>query len=188
MTSQGPVAQSAAGQLESATLSQETDGPAQRNSSARAPSPKQEKSITHSPASTHYHQVEGALGDILWALICVSVPMLILTAVFTGLVYTYEVSNRPGVDSNLLSTRSSLDSDVYYIDYSATRLITVSSWTSTVTSFTSTCIMTLVSYPLAKSYLRRSQSGPTDGLPTTYQLRLIVGLVSGGFGALFSWL
>jgi hypothetical protein len=133
-------------------------------------------------------KIGGAILDITWALTCLSLPMLVLTAIFLGLVYGYEVSNKPGASTDLLGRTSSLqDGSAYYIDYSATRLITVSSWTSTVTSFTVTFIMVLASYPLAKDFMKKSQSGAIESLPTTYQLSLIVGLLQGGLEPLWSW-
>jgi len=48
--------------------------------------------------------------------------------------------------------------------------------------------MALVSYPLARTYVRKSTGGSLDSLPTVYQLRLIIGLLGGGFGALWSWI
>ncbi|KAJ9609994.1 hypothetical protein H2200_006324 [Cladophialophora chaetospira] len=141
------------------------------------------------PTATHVAHIEGALRDIIWSLSCVSLPMLILTATFIGLVYTHKVSNDSSGARNLFSDgTSSADDNAYYINYSATRLITVSSWTSTVTSFASTFVMALCSYPLAKSYLKRSEGGSIQSLPTAYQLRLIIGLIGGGLGALWSWL
>lgn len=138
------------------------------------------------------HRITGALQEIIWSFICVSVPMFVLTGIFMGLVYGYLVSEDPltSDDYDVFGQRPEPydQAAYYYIDYSATRLITVSSWTSTVTSFTSTFVMALVSYPLAKSYQNKSEAGTTDELPTTYQFRLIIGLLGGSLGSLWSWL
>ncbi|KEF62440.1 uncharacterized protein A1O9_00412 [Exophiala aquamarina CBS 119918] len=143
-------------------------------------------------ANPSLHRITGALGEIIWSLTCLSVPMIVLTGIFIGLVYGYLVSEDPltSNDEAIFGERpESYDQSVYYyINYSATRLITVSSWTSTVTSFTSTFVMALVSYPLAKSYLSKSEAGTANELPTTYQFRLIIGLLGGSLGSLWSWL
>ncbi|KIX93097.1 uncharacterized protein Z520_11154 [Fonsecaea multimorphosa CBS 102226] len=133
-------------------------------------------------------RLDGAIADILWALMCLSLPMLVLTAIFVGLVYGYEVSSDPEISENLLGVSTVRNRSAYYVDFSATRLITVSSWTSTVTSLTSAFVMVLTSYPLAKDYIRRSNLGEVESLPTVYQLKLIIGLLGGGFGPLWSWL
>ncbi|OAP64018.1 hypothetical protein AYL99_03245 [Fonsecaea erecta] len=133
-------------------------------------------------------RLEGAIADIIWALMCLSLPMLVLTGIFIGLVYGYEVSNSPEDAANLLGISSARNKSAYYVDFSATRLITVSSWTSTVTSLTSAFVMVLTSYPLAKDYIKRSNLGQVDTLPTVYQFKLIIGLLGGGIGPLWSWL
>ena len=108
--------------------------------------------------NTEGHKIGGSTLDILWALTCLGLPMLVLTAIFLGLVYGYEISNGSKASTDLLGRPSSVqDSSAYYVDYSATRLATVSSWTSTVTSFTVTFIMVLVSYPLAKGSSQKVQ-------------------------------
>jgi hypothetical protein len=132
--------------------------------------------------------IGGSTLDIVWALTCLSLPMLVLTAIFLGLVYGYEISSNPDASTDLLGRISSIsDGSAYYVDYSATRLATVSSWTSTAISFTTTFIMVLVSYPLAKNFMRRSKSGVIDSLPTAYQFNLIIGLLQGGLGPLWEW-
>ncbi|KAJ9615147.1 hypothetical protein H2200_001221 [Cladophialophora chaetospira] len=136
----------------------------------------------------HSQKIGGAILDITWALTCLSLPMVVLTAIFIGLVYGYKVSNSRDASTDLTGRRSSLDGSAYYVDYSATRLVTVSSWTSTVASFTTTFVMVLVSYPLARDFLRKSKSGSPESLPTPYQLSLIIGLLQGGFGPFWSWL
>ena len=133
-------------------------------------------------------KIGGAILDITWALTCLSLPMIVLTAIFIGLVYRFEVSNDSKNSIDLLGRTASLqDRSVYYVDFSATRLVTVSSWTSTVTSLTTTFVMVLVSYPLAKDFLRKSKLGTSGSLPTAYQLSLIIGLLQGGFGPFLSW-
>ncbi|OQV08900.1 hypothetical protein CLAIMM_13109 [Cladophialophora immunda] len=133
-------------------------------------------------------RLEGAIADIVWALTCLSLPMLVLTAIFVGLVYVYEVSRTPEASENLVGISSVRDNSAYYVDFNATRLITVSSWTSTATSLTAAFFMVLISYPLAKDYIRRSNSEGVDALPTVYQFKLIIGLLGGGVGPLWSWL
>lgn len=149
---------------------------------------------TQEKTSSTYEQpppqiIGGAIFEITWALICLSLPMLVLTAVFLGFVYGYEISNSDGASQNLLgdSSLSIRDSSAYYIDYSATRLATISSWTSTATSFTTTFVMVLISYPLARDFVKKSNSGALDSLPTPYQLNLIIGILQGGYGPLWSW-
>ena len=146
------------------------------------------KPASFSPKASSAYDIGGSHLDIFWALTCVSLPMLLVTGIFIGLVYANQVSNSDDSSENPLGTGLSADSAAYYVNYSAPRLITVSSWASTVASFTATFLMVLVSYPVAKSYSKDSNSGSTESLPTVYQLRLIIGVLGGGIGALWSWL
>ncbi|KAJ9602514.1 hypothetical protein H2200_013057 [Cladophialophora chaetospira] len=140
------------------------------------------------PNALSAYDIGGSHRDIFWALTCVSLPMLLVTGIFIGLVYANRVSNSADSAENPLATDLPNDSAAYYVNYSAPRLITVSSWASTVASFTATFLMVLISYPVAKNYLRDSKAGSAESLPTVYQLRLIIGVLGGGIGALWSWL
>jgi hypothetical protein len=168
-------------------ISTHYDHPPQFTNSITSPDPH---NVAAKATARHEQapRIGGAVLDIIWAMTCLSLPMLVLTAIFIGLVYGYEVSNNDS-SSDLLGASISFPSgSAYYVDYSATRLLTISSWTSTVASFTTTFVMVLVSYPLAKSFCKKSASGVVDALPTTYQLNLIIGLISGGWGPLWQWL
>lgn len=150
--------------------------------------PSQAEAANPLRTTSKVYDIGGCHRDIFWALTCVSLPMLLVTGIFIGLVYANQVASGTDAAENPLGTGLRSDSTVYYVKYSAPRLITVSSWASTAASLTSTFIMGLVSYPVAKSYWRGSRSGPMENLPTTYQLRLIIGALGGGIGALWSWL
>lgn len=119
-------------------------------------------------------RLEGAIEDITLALLTITLPMFTLTGVFLGLVYTNKVANPPG------------DSSAYYIDYSATRLATVSSWTSTATSLIFPFSATLLAYPMAKSFYQRSSAPDPSQLPTPYQLSIMIGLLGGGLGPMWT--
>jgi ABC-type spermidine/putrescine transport system permease subunit I len=129
--------------------------------------------------------LQGAKKDILLSLAIIFVPNLILTAVLLGLVFHYQVpqthSELPGVPDPLAR-----ESSAYLVDFSATKLLTVASWTSTLSSLLPSFAMALVSFPVARKIANASKNKRTDDLPTPYQhaarriiwLRgIIVGLV-----------
>ena len=134
--------------------------------------PPKEKRL--SPRETT--QVDGAVRDIVLSLLSVALPMFALTAIFLGLVYANQVETPPDESGT-----------AYYVNYSATRLITVSSWTSTATSLILPFAATLLAYPVARSFQQDSATSSTDRLPTPYQLNLIVSLLSGGPGPLWEY-
>lgn len=187
MASQAPIAQQTEHGDEPRS-EPATNRPNQAVTEQASASQRQSARASILSSTSNAYNIGGSYRDIFWALTCVSLPMLLVTGIFIGLVYANQVSNHDDLGANPLSTSQSTDSAAYYIAYSAPRLITVSSWASTVASFTATFIMVLVSYPIAKSYANDSKSGSIEKVPTAYQLRLIIGVLGGGLGSLWSWL
>lgn len=76
--------------------------------------------------------ISGALKDILIASKILVVPILTLSGVFLALIFSNRLQDdSPFFDDGVDSTINS-DGAAYYVNYKATRLITVASWTSTV--------------------------------------------------------
>ena len=107
--------------------------------------------------------------DITLACLVICIPMLVLSAGLLGIIYAYRVIQR---DSDLLFSESpggvDMDPSVYLVNYSATRLITIASWTSSVAPLLPGFVMTLLSFPAARRFLRTSQAGQEHSLPTPY--------------------
>lgn len=130
-------------------------------------------------------RISGALTDILMALMVLSVPMLALSAVLLTLIFKHRVSSEsPSLDTSIDQTMS-LDDNAYYINYNATRLITVASWSSTVAPLLPSFVMTLLSFPIAKRVLEMSVAERKEGLATPYQTSLLLGLYGGSIGSLW---
>ena len=131
--------------------------------------------------------LQGARKDILLSLAIIFVPNVILTAILLGLVFHYQVPQTyfelPGVPEPLAR-----ESSAYLINFSATKLLTVASWTSTLSSLLPSFVMVLVSYPIARTILDASKDKKTDDLPTPYQLSMLLGTLNGTFGSLWNWL
>ena len=130
-----------------------------------------------------------AYADIVFACLVISFPMLVLSAGLLGIIYAYRVVQ---TDSDLLFSESSdgvdVDPSAYLVNYSATRLITIASWTSSVAPLLPGFVMTLLSFPAARRFLRTSQAGQDQSLPTPYQLGLYLQLLNGGVGSLWQWI
>jgi hypothetical protein len=128
----------------------------------------------------------GAYAEILMALGIITIPMLVLSLLLLCLIYHYQVKQSP---SNLLgpASQTAPDSDAFLINFSATRLITVASWSSTCAPMLPTFAMTLISYPTARRILASSQRREVAKLPTPYQLSLLLGLFTGSLGSLWDW-
>jgi hypothetical protein len=130
--------------------------------------------------------LQGGKKDILFSVTIIVVPMVILTALLLGLIIQNQVpqtySALPGVPDPLAT-----ESSAFLVDFSATRLLTVASWTSTVASLLPSFVMVLVSYPVARAILNASKKKNTDDLPTPYQLSMLFGVLSGSIGSLWNW-
>jgi len=130
--------------------------------------------------------LQGGKKDILFSVAVIVVPMVILTALLLGLIIQNQVpqtySALPGVPDPLAREPSA-----FLVDFSATRLLTVASWTSTVSSLLPSFVMVLVSYPVARTILNASKEKNTDDLPTPYQLSMLLGVLSGSIGSLWNW-
>ena len=133
-------------------------------------------------------RIHGAVKEAIIACLILILPMVALTAVFLGLVYAKLIRDR-SLDSPLaLLLPPSLSSgSAYLVNYSATRLITVSSWTSTATTLIMPSAMVLLSFPIARSLRKSSAQEEHADLPSPYQLNLIIGMLGGGFSSLWQF-
>jgi hypothetical protein len=130
--------------------------------------------------------LQGGKNDILLSLAVIVIPMVILTAVLLGLIAYNQVpqtySALPGIPDPLAR-----ESSAFLVDFSATRLLAVASWMSTVSSLLPSFAMLLFSYRVARTILNASKEKNTDNLPTPYQLSMLLDVLSGSIGSLWSW-
>ena len=114
--------------------------------------------------------------EILGASLILIIPMLVLTAVLLSLIYTHlmpDYNSRWGTTSQTLRPLG----DAYYINYGATRLVFISSVSSTLAPFLISAAMLLFSFPLARSIAQNSDRDATAKLPCPYQLELLIEVV-----------
>jgi hypothetical protein len=131
--------------------------------------------------------LQGGKNDILLTLAIIFVPNVILTAVLLSLIFHYQIpqtySVLPGVPDPL-----SRESSAFLADFNATKLLTVASWTSTLSSLLPSFAMVLVSFPVARNMVNASKDKRTNDLPTPYQLSMLLGVLNGSMGSLWAWL
>ncbi|KAK5557546.1 hypothetical protein LTR46_004574 [Exophiala xenobiotica] len=138
-------------------------------------------------AKDHDAQMSGRLIDIWTASTIITIPMLAFSAALLGLVYRYRVTHSIPTDDRLRSSDTTDEPGVYYVNLSATVLIFISSWSSSLGPLLLSFLMTLASYPLARHFWQniQQQKGP---LPTPFQFALSLKFIGGGgWGALYSW-
>ena len=137
-----------------------------------APSYRSQGRPSHGSLSEH---TSSPYSDIALACAAISLPMIALSGVLLGLIFAYQVAPNS-------------DPGAYLVDFSATRLITIASWSSSVAPFLPGFVMTLLSFPAARHLQKSSEWERSASLPTPYQLNLYLQLLSGGVGALWQWM
>jgi hypothetical protein len=125
----------------------------------------------------------GRYTDVLLAFVAIVIPMVLFPAVLLSLVFAHRVADSTTALPGSI-TRQNPHS--YYVAFSATTLVFIASWSSTLALSLVTSVMLLFSYPVAARVIRRSEAGQLAALPTPYQLSLLVGFIGGGFGALWN--
>jgi hypothetical protein len=126
--------------------------------------------------------------EIMLASAMVIIPMLALSVVLIVLVHNHLVPDNSSTYLTGNSTGIPLGS-AYYIDYSATRLVFISSLSSTLATLFISAAMCLFSYPVAYYISRKSDhnEGNSGKLPSPYQLGLLIKTLDGRLTALWFW-
>lgn len=136
--------------------------------------------------SRERQNLQGAISDILTSLAVIVIPAVLLTAVLLGLITHNQVQQTYSALLGVPNPQAT-DSTALFVDFSATRLLTVASWISTVSSLLPSFAMTLLSYPVARSILDASRNRSRAKLPTPYQLSMLLGVLNGSVRSLWSW-
>jgi hypothetical protein len=126
--------------------------------------------------------------NILLSFFVMTVPMIAFSALILGLVYRYRVVHNDFIQENLRFDRGQDESDVIYVKLSATILTTIASWSSTVAPILVGFVVTLISYPVARTLVNAVEYNRSDQLLTPYQLALMLRMVaSGGPASFWDW-
>lgn len=116
----------------------------------------------------------------------VVLPLLVFTAILLSLVY-WNLWGRRDDSDNSLDLSSGYESDFLYVNYSATSLILVASWSSSVSIPLIGSLLTLISFVVAAELLWTSEKSLQSLLPTATQLGLLTELLDGRKLALWTW-
>jgi hypothetical protein len=130
--------------------------------------------------------IRGGFSDISLSFALAFLPLLILSAALLVVVFLYQVDQH-GPSPRLAGAVDQLESGVYYVRISSATFVLIASYCSTVAPLLVGGFMSLISYLVANSILRNSQLRKLQGLPTAFQLGLIITLLKGGAGALWDW-
>ena len=129
---------------------------------------------------------KGALWDIILYFAAIFIPFAVLSAVLVGVVLVFRVTIAPSSISG--SSLKKTDTDVYYVDISATTLVLIASYSSTIASLIIGFTISLSFFPLAAKISTYSQRERLTYLPTPYQLGLLIALRNGSIGSLVRYI
>ena len=136
----------------------------------------------------HDSHMTGKFKDIGLAFFIVSIPMFVFSVVLLGLVYHFRVSHGRVPFSNLDYPQSQDETGVYYVNFGATSLIFVASWSCSLAPALVGFALTMFSFPVAHNYLQHTRKQCKTGLLTPYQLSIVLRQLTGGsLGALWAW-
>lgn len=134
-------------------------------------------------------RMSGRFSDIFLNALLLIVPMLLFSGALLGLVFTYRVNHHEPLHSNLEIFGETNEKGVYYVDFPATRLIFISSWSSSIAPMLGASMLALWSYPVARKVFESRNRADKTTLPTPYQLALIVTmLTTSGIRPLWQWM
>ena len=148
-----------------------SDGFAEKTGS---PLEQQEHPSDQSRTSGHGHRQ--LLLNIIWPTTAIVVPISLVSAVLIGLVCGYRVKTAPSLFQSVVPANNTADSAYVLVNYSATRLVFLASWLSSMAPLLASFVMVLWSLPTAQTMRMASIESQPSHLPTPYQLSLVVGL------------
>lgn len=128
------------------------------------------------------------LKSLFWPLVIIIIPITLLSTALLGLIYGYRVNS----DDSLFPTSTAVDEhsgrrSYVLVNYSATRLVFVASFLSSLAPILASSIMTLWSLPIAERMRIASIKSQHSALPTPYQLSLVVGIILASYERLWQY-
>ena len=138
-------------------------------------------------------RMTGGTFEIIFALAMVCLPLIAISLFLMGIVFWFRVQTGL-LSTSLLSVSSAAsldpvqtDPNAYYVRISATTLVLLASFSSTVAISVVSFSMTLLSYPVSRQLLRISETRKLASLPSPYQLSLLITTLNGGINTLWYW-
>lgn len=133
-------------------------------------------------------KMKGRYREIFSSFFLMTVPMIAFSGLLLGLIFYYRVVPNKSASPNLELSNQQFN-DYLLVRLSSTTLITVASWSSTIAPILVGVALTLISYPVAKSLMDAVMDNNQEGLPTPYQLGLMLRMVTtSGPGTFWFWL
>jgi hypothetical protein len=145
------------------------------------------------------HNITRATWTIVCGVALPCIPILIITTVLLYYIFRHRLVLSPGLPElqtaatgthtnaikwiNLI--RQQGGDKAYFVQYNASTITTIASWTGRVVPYLSSSIMALVAFYAARHIVLKSKHGDGSNLPTPEQLTILISVLGGsGFGPL----
>ncbi|KIY02643.1 uncharacterized protein Z520_01108 [Fonsecaea multimorphosa CBS 102226] len=115
-----------------------------------------------------------------WTIAIVGLPIPFFTATILAFVFVFRVPNDTTHPLSAIKT-TSVDSQSILVDFSATRLTFIASWSSTLAPMLLGSLMALWHIPTACRLASATAQNDIHELPTPHQLSMLIGLSNGSF-------
>ncbi|KAF2731951.1 hypothetical protein EJ04DRAFT_554397 [Polyplosphaeria fusca] len=117
----------------------------------------------------------------------VVIPMVVFSIAILALIFTHQMEKVTCPYEDLCPMLNQTDNNYYYVDYSATQLVFIASWSSSISLSLISMLMFLFSYLTARRILLKSHERDSSDLPTPFQLALLIKILNGELLALYDF-
>lgn len=149
------------------------------------PSPARERSGTDKTKFARLTPADSVVRYLLWPAITICLPILLISTSILWIISFYRVK----LTDDIFATGPSQHvrySSYILVDFSATKLVFLASFLSTLAPLLAGCIMSLGSVLVYHKLQGISGITHFDKLPTAYQLSLLIGLLSASYDQLLT--
>lgn len=122
----------------------------------------------------------------IWPAFAICVPMVLLSAALLYIVLTHRVDNGVNVFDKDSSPPQFSQENHLLVDFSATKLVFLASFLSTLAPLLAGCIMSLMGIIVYHDLQQSSKVSCFPQLPTPYQMSLLIGLIAASYEQLLS--
>ncbi|KAE8446450.1 hypothetical protein EG329_011913 [Mollisiaceae sp. DMI_Dod_QoI] len=139
------------------------------------------------PSQGVISQKRVGLETIAFLFALVFLPLIAFSIVILWLIFHYRVLPTSSPLPDLRTTPNDHDDSYYYVNFSSTQILFITSWSSTVAPMLVGLVMTLSLFPISNRLLRLSLSENPHRLPTPQQFAILLGLSEGRILALWNY-
>lgn len=145
------------------------------------------------------HDITRAIWTIVSGVALPCIPILVITTILLYYIFRHRLVLSPGLPELQIASdhthrnatqwlnlmRQQGGDRAYFVQYNASTITTIASWTGRVIPYLSSSIMALVAFYAARHIVLKSKHGDGSNLPSPEQLTILISVLGGsGFGPL----